>query len=148
MERRVNEYGITSDLSSISDFELDEKILSVVSFFPSCGQKSIDGRLKSNGIRVSRKRLRESLRRVDSMGVQQRLRHALHRRVYSVAAPNDLWHIDGYHKLIRWCVVIHGGIDGYSRLLMFLKASTNNRADTMLHVFEEGVVEFGLPSRV
>ena len=28
----------------------------------------------------------------------------------------SLWHIDGYHKLIRCKIVIHGGIDGYSRM--------------------------------
>ena len=70
-------------------------------FFPRCGQKPVDGRLKSEGILVSRKRLRESLRRVDSMGVMYRVRHVLHRRTYSVPSPNDLWHIDGYHKLFR-----------------------------------------------
>ena len=42
-------------------------------------------------------------------------------------SPNSLWHIDGHHSLIRWRIVIHGGIDGYSRLIVFLHASTNNR---------------------
>ena len=31
----------------------------------------------------------------------------------SACMPNSLWHIDGYHKLIRWRIVIHGVIDGY-----------------------------------
>lgn len=31
---------------------------------------------------------------------------------------------------------------------VFLKASDNNRADTVLQAFLEGVEEFGLPSRV
>lgn len=51
---------------------------------------------------------------------------------------NSLWHIDGYHKLIKWRVVIHGGIDGYSRLPVYLQTSTNNKAAT----------QYGLPSRV
>ena len=151
IERRINEYGIRHRCdvySDVSDAELDEKVLSIVSFSPRCGQKSVDGRLKSEGVLVSRRRLRESLRRVDPMGVECRIRHVLHRRTYSVPSPNDLWHIDGYHRLIRWRVVIHGGIDGYSRLIMFLQASSNNRADTMLHAFRKGVTEFGLPSRV
>ena len=46
------------------------------------------------------------------------------RRVYSVEGPNSLWHIDGNHKLIRWKVVIHGGIDGHSRTIVFLKCAT------------------------
>ena len=63
-------------------------------------------------------------------------------------SPNALWHIDGYHKLIRWRLVIHGGIDGFSRLIMFLKVSPNNKAETMLDAFIQGVEQFGVPSRV
>ena len=39
------------------------------------------------------------------------------RRVYSVPGPNSLWHIDRPHALIRWHFVVHGGIDGFSRLI-------------------------------
>ena len=44
--------------------------------------------------------------------------------------------------------MVHGGIDGYSRMPIFLKASDNNRAETVLQLFLESVAEFGLPSRV
>lgn len=44
--------------------------------------------------------------------------------------------------------MIHGCIDGFSRLIMFLKVSTNNYAATILSAFVSAVVEFGLPSRV
>ena len=64
-----------------------------------------------------------------------------------MSMPNSLWHIDGYHKLIRWRIVIHGGIDGYSRLPVYLQASTNNRADIVLICFLS-VATYGLPSRV
>ncbi len=67
---------------------------------------------------------------------------------YSVPAPNSLWHLDGYHKLIRWGLVIHGGIDGYSRLITYPRVSTNNRSGTVLKCFLEAVHEYGLPSRV
>ena len=60
-----------------------------------------------------------------------------------------LRHIDGNHKLIQpYRVVIHGGIDGYSRLIVFLKASANNRASTVLNYFQEAVAQYNLPSRV
>ena len=58
---------------------------------------------------------------------------------YSVPSPNALWHIDGCHKLIRWWFVVHGGVDGYSRLPVYLKVSPNNRADTALTAFQEAV---------
>ena len=45
-------------------------------------------------------------------------------------------HIDGDHKLISpYRFVIHGGIDGFSRLIVYFRASTNNRADTVLQLF-------------
>lgn len=42
----------------------------------------------------------------------------------------------------------HGGIDGYSRMIVYLKCSTNNRASTVLESFLQAVRRFGLPSRV
>ena len=45
-------------------------------------------------------------------------------------------------------MVGHGAIDGYSHLVVFLQCSNNNRADTVLQLFEEAVSKFGLPSRV
>lgn len=42
----------------------------------------------------------------------------------------------------------NGGVDGYTRIPVFLKCGTNNRADTVLGLFEEAVSKYGLPSRV
>ena len=50
--------------------------------------------------------------------------------------------------VIRWRLVIHGGIDGYSRMIVFLRANTNNTAATVFELFLGAVEEFGLPSRV
>ena len=35
----------------------------------------------------------------------------------------------------RWRLVIHGGIDGYSRIPVFLHCSDNNEATTVLQLF-------------
>ena len=72
----------------------------------------------------------------------------LTRRVYSVPWINALWHIDGHHKLIPWKIVIHGGVDGFSRMVTFMKASDNNRAETMYACFMGAVQSYGWPSRV
>ena len=57
----------------------------------------------------------------------------------------SLWHIgtegidDG---------IVHGGIDGHSRLIVYLKCSTNNRVDTVAKLFCDAINCYGLPSRV
>ena len=56
--------------------------------------------------------------------------------------------ISVFVTLHRWKIVIHGGIDGYSRRIMFLSANTNNRASTVLQCFLTAVAEHGLPQRV
>lgn len=50
--------------------------------------------------------------------------------------------------LHRWRLVVHGAIDGYSRLIVFLCWSNNNRTETVLQLFLKAVSEFGLPSRL
>ena len=75
--------------------------------------------------------MRESLLRVSPRGVQQHKTTTISHRTYSVPSSNALWHIDGQHSLVRWRIVIHGGIDGYSRKVVYLHASSNNRASTV-----------------
>lgn len=44
--------------------------------------------------------------------------------------------------------MVHAGIDGYSRMLVFVQCSTNNRAETVLNLFQSAVQSYGLPLRV
>ena len=149
IERRLERYGLAhANYMAISDADLDSLMRNIARLFPQCGEKSINGRLRGQGVKVSRQRIRDSLHRVDPMGVHSRCRGLLQRRKYQVPSPNSLWHLDGYHKLIRWKLVIHGGIDGYSRLIVYLKVASNNLSATVLHAFLQAVVEYGLPSCV
>ncbi|KAF8208323.1 hypothetical protein K438DRAFT_1755019 [Mycena galopus ATCC 62051] len=51
-------------------------------------------------------------------------------------------------SLIHWGIVIHGFIDGYSRLITGLWASDNNTADTVLELFLNAANVYGVPSRI
>ena len=99
-------------------------------------------------LQIQRYRLRDILHEVDESGVKNRKKRRLHRRVYSVAGPNHLWHVDTNHKLIRWRFIIVAGIDGFSRMITFLQCLNNNRAETLLEHFKQGIENYGLPLRV
>ena len=45
-------------------------------------------------------------------------------------------------------MVIHAGVDGFSRVPVYLYCSNNNRASTVLELFEMAITTWGLPSRV
>ncbi|KAK2560786.1 hypothetical protein P5673_016581, partial [Acropora cervicornis] len=47
-----------------------------------------------------------------------------------------------------WKFVIHGCIDGFSRVITYLKCSSDNTFATVLRLFKQAVHEWGLPSRV
>ena len=150
--RRLKESGYPGDTSfrftNISSDDLEGRIREIKTNFPYIGERLVIGHLRARGIHVQRHRTREIIRRIDPINTALRW-NAMHARVrYNVPGPNALWHIDGLHRLIRWGFVVHGGIDGYSRLVTFLDCSTNNRASTVLRLFEDATQRYGIPSRV
>jgi len=151
LRRRMSEYGLTQRMfySNISEDELDIKVRNIINMFPNIGYRRLMGELERQGFHICRDKARESLRRIDPVGVTSRwLQGPVIRRKYSVRGPLSLWHIDGNHKLIRWRIVVHGGVDGFTRIPVFLKCSRNNKAITVLQSFIEAVEKYGLPSRV
>ena len=145
------EYGIKPvPRSDISDSDIYELVVSILDDFPNTGIRRMKGYLLSRGHRVQWERVRMVLWQVDAEGMLRRSlnMNIIQRHKYSVLGPLALWHIDGYHKLIRWGFVIHGGIDGFSRKIMFLYCSTKNKAATVLDLFASAVITYGLPSRI
>ena len=131
LQRRAKEWNITT-YSTLIDSELDEIVREYLHSFPSAGEAMIRGHLQSVIVHVQRDRLRQSVCRVT--GFDSSPLPAIYWRTYSVPSPNALWYVDGNHKLIRCRLVIHGGIDGYSRLVTYLHCS-NNRSDTVFECF-------------
>ncbi len=147
--RRLRETGtFMSKYCDIADSALDSIVRDFRHNHPHAGQVVIQGYLTSTGVCVQRYRIRKSISRVDPLGSFLHCRQPVTRRKYAVPGPNSLWHIDGHHSLIRWGLVVHGGIDGFSRLVVYLYCSSNNRADTVTQLFRQATELFGVPSRV
>ena len=106
VERRCQDFGLSvrATYADITDVQLDDTVRGIMSVFPYTGYKRMSGYLRSRGIRIQQKRVREAMRRVDPEGTILRAleMNVVQRRVYSVPSPLALWHIDGNHKLIRY----------------------------------------------
>ena len=149
IQRKLRKFGTEFNcFSEITNGDLDDLVKGIVTRLPACGKQSIQTLLKVNSMILQRERVRESICHVDLLGLETRLQSTLHHQQYNIVSPNTLWHIYGYHKLIRWQVVIHGGIDGYSQVPVYLKVASNNKAVSVLNAFMQGVECYGLPSCV
>ena len=121
--RRLSELGLyVQRFTTIDDSTLDSILEGLLNRFPNAGIVMMTGYLRSANIFLTRNRIRNSLVRVSPVGMLLRQLTTTVRRQYSVPAPNSLWHIDGLHCLIRWRMVIHGGVDGFSRSIVYLNA--------------------------
>jgi hypothetical protein len=129
LRARICQAGIrTHHYSPITNDELDILIREYRRRKPNSGLRYLRGWLFSQGIRVQKERIRKSLKRVDGLR-QSLLRHnTIDRRDYEVPRPHALWHMDGHHKLIRWGIVVHGIVDGYSRSVCYFLTLSESTA--------------------
>jgi hypothetical protein len=127
---------------TLSDAEIDEIVLKSTEDHPNRGEILLSAVVSESGYCITRKRLRESIERVDPVGREYRRRKRVKRRVYRVAGPHHLWHLDTNHKMVRFNLSIAGGIDGFSRTCTFLAANDNNLSMTMLSEFLVGIERF------
>ena len=150
VHRRMAEYNLSvrSCYSNIDDAGLTQVVKEIKEQYPNCGYRMMGGLLRQHGIRIQQMRVREAMLVTDPNGTIVRFADLVHRRRYHVPCPQALWHIDGNHKLIRWRIVVHGGIDGFSRLVVFLNCANDNTAGTVLSHFHTAVEKYGLPSRI
>ena len=89
--------------------------------------------------------LHASIHHVDYKNVIDLCHSPVRCLTYSGPYPNYIWHIDSYHKFVRWRFVIHVCTDGFFLVLIYLKCANNNRGTTVVDFFEEAVFKFGLP---
>ncbi len=89
--------------SDVTDDALDDMIKDIVAGNDQLGSEAVRAHLRAGGVRVQRDRVRKSLIRTNPRAAALRAmaQRRPQRRLYSVAGPNSLWHLDGNHKLIR-----------------------------------------------
>ncbi|KAK4003596.1 hypothetical protein OUZ56_005353 [Daphnia magna] len=127
-----NQLSVRDTYTPMSEDVLQTIIYQMCCQNPCLGVKMVVGRLHAMGHRIQRERVRTLM---TSLFGSRPMNRRLKRRAYYVRAP-------------LWRFVFHGGIDGFSRLIFFLRVANNNRARTVLDGFLDGVKFYGLPFRV
>jgi len=59
-----------------------------------------------------------------------------------------MWHVDGHAKLSEYGIIIHGCIDGFSRYVVFMKASGNNKSVTVSRLMRDAFYTYGVPAHL
>lgn len=89
--------GVSSELSALSDTDLNNLVAGILTQFPDFSRRMIDSYLTHVSYRVPHSRLISSYGRVAGVSPHIFAATCLHRRVYSIPGPNSLVHHDGQH---------------------------------------------------
>ena len=88
----------------LSDQELRSYIIALRRELPQFGESMVFGRIRSEGCRVPRQRIRQAIRDTDPLNSALCWRgEKAFRRPYSVPGPNALWHIGMYAYALYGC---------------------------------------------
>lgn len=95
---------------------------------PGCmgGYRSVWHTLQMEGVQVPRDVVASIVKELDPEGCALRKAKRLKRRKFRSPGPNYCWHVDGYDKLKPYGFPIHGGIDAWSRKIMWLRVCRSN----------------------
>ena len=92
--RRRMEFNMGDAGVAINDHDLKLIIRRMKADLPHMGEVLLMGRIRSNGYRVTRERLRAAIREIDPLNTALRVPEGrTARRPYNVPGPNSLWHI-------------------------------------------------------
>ena len=73
LHAKLKENSINSSFTEMSDEDLDQIVKGYLESNPKSGIRYLTGRLRTHGLRIQRRRLEQSIKRVDRLG--QTLRH-------------------------------------------------------------------------
>ncbi|XP_045024105.1 uncharacterized protein LOC123469355 isoform X1 [Daphnia magna] len=147
LKRRIKEYGLSirGSYSNISDNDLDIVIANVLKRFPKFGLQLLQGKLVADGYKLQEKRLRASYARIGLKKAKPGLKQ-IPRVVYHADSPLQMWHMDGFHKFDGWGFVVHGIVDGYSKAIVGMQVSDNNRSETVVKLLHSSCIIWGTPA--
>ena len=100
---------------------------------PNIGQERLLGALRSRELNVQQWGVMNCLSTLDPIGTALRWRAAIYRRKYSVPT------LRFGSAVVRWHLVTHLCIDGYSCLIIYGHCCNDNTADRVLEQFVKGV---------
>ena len=152
LKRHLRKMGLyrrkfKSDIMEVIEYVLDE----LKGPGKMHGYKWMHTKCIGRGFVVTQDTVRQLLSILDAEGVATRKARRLRRRMYANPGPDAVWHMDGYDKLSRFGIKIHGCVDGFSRQIIWLKADkTNKDPNVVASFFLEEVVSRGslCPQRI
>lgn len=135
-----------SDILDVSLFIIDETSKSNGLH----GYKFVHLKCIQEGFIVKQETVRLLLQIIDPEGVVHRKKRRIRRRVYYNKGPNFCWHVDSYDKLKPYGIGINGAIDGFSRVIIWLKAfNTSSDPSVVSSYFISAVKDKGgCPRRI